>query len=100
MDDDLTTGDVGGVGDLKPETTRLAHHTLLPRATERDRLAVLKADQHRVAAGRVLQHVERTVVEDGAVLVDLDERAAFVCGGRTQHRLQVLAVGVDGARHK
>ncbi len=100
VNDDLAAGDVGGVRDLEPETTRLAHDALLPRPAERDRLTVLQTDQHRVAAGRVLQHVERTVVEDGTVLVDLDEGATLVRGGGTQHRVQVLAVGVDGTGHE
>ena len=34
----------------------------------------------------VLEHVEGAVVEDRAVLVDLDERRAAVLGGRPQHR--------------
>jgi hypothetical protein len=44
--------------------------------------------------------VEGAVVEDVAVLVDLDQRGAAVLGRRAQHRGQVLAVGVDGAGHE
>ena len=46
----------------------------------------------------VLEHVERAVVEDRAVLVDLDQRRAAVLGGRAQHLGEVLAVGVHGPR--
>ena len=46
----------------------------------------------------VLEHVERAVVEDRAVLVDLDQRRAAVLRGRPQHLGEVLAVGVHGAR--
>jgi hypothetical protein len=53
-----------------------------------------------VAGARVLDQLEGAVVEDVAVLVDLHERRALVLGRRTQHRLQVLAVGVDGAGHE
>src|SRR5205814_5107098 len=63
---------------------------------ERDRFAVLQPDQEVVPGGRFLERVEGAVVEDVAVLVDLDERRAAVVGRRPQYRLQVLAVGVDG----
>ena len=48
----------------------------------------------------VLDRVERAVVEDRAVLVDLDQRGAAVGGGRGEHRGEVLAVGVDRAGHE
>ena len=48
----------------------------------------------------VLDGVEGAVVEDRAVLVDLDERRAAVGGGGGEHLGQVLAVGVDGAGHE
>ena len=38
---------------------------------------------------------ERAVVEDRAVLVDLDQRSALVRGGGAQHLGQVLAIAVD-----
>ena len=46
------------------------------------RLAVLEPDQPGLGLVLVLEHVERAVVEDRAVLVDLDERGAAVRGGR------------------
>ena len=73
---------------------------VLAGLAEPDRLAVLERDD-RVGLGvLVLDRVERAVVEDRAVLVDLDERGASVRGRRGQHRGEVLAVGVDGAGHE
>ena len=43
---------------------------------------------------------ERTVVEDVAVLVDLDQRRPFVRCGGAQHLGEVFAVGVDRATHE
>jgi hypothetical protein len=57
---------------------------------------VLQPDGPVVARVRLLEQVERAVVEDVAVLVDLHERRAPVRRGRPQHALQVLAVGVHG----
>ena len=48
----------------------------------------------------VLEHVERAVVEDRAVLVDLDQRRAPVLRGRAQRLGEVLAVGVGRAGHE
>ena len=49
---------------------------------EADRLTVAQLDEH--VGARLLRGdpLERAVVEDVAVLVDLDERAALVLGGR------------------
>ncbi|PSK43210.1 hypothetical protein B0E38_07886 [Streptomyces sp. 111WW2] len=44
----------------------------------------------------VLEGVEGTVVEDVAVLVDLDQGGAGVFGGLAQYLGEVFAVGVDG----
>ena len=46
----------------------------------------------------VAHGVEGAVVEDVAVLVDLDEGRALVLGGGAQHLGDVCAVGVHGAR--
>ena len=54
-------------------------------------------DRPVVARVRFLEQVERTVVEDVAVLVDLDQSRALMGGRVAQHRLQVLAVGVERA---
>ena len=48
---------------------------------EADRLAVLQVDEHVRARVLVEDRVERAVVEDVAVLVDLDERRALVLVG-------------------
>src|SRR6516165_8654207 len=49
----------------------------LRAAREPDRLAVLELDQPLVGRAGLLERGERVVVEDGAVLVDLDERGAL-----------------------
>jgi hypothetical protein len=78
----------------------VADHAVLAVAAEPDRLPVLERDD-RVGLGvLVLDRVERAVVEDRAVLVDLDQRRATVGSGRRQHRGEVPAVGVDRARHE
>jgi hypothetical protein len=69
-------------------------------AAEADRLAVLQPDHGLLGLLLVLQGVEGAVVEDVAVLVDLDQGRALVGGGLAQHLRQVLAVGVDRPRHE
>lgn len=66
-------------------------------AAEEDRLAVFEADHRLLGPFLVLQHLERAVVEDVAVLVDLHQRGAGVVGRRAQHAREVLAVGVHRA---
>jgi hypothetical protein len=44
------------------------------------------------------ERVEGAVVEDVAVLVDLEEGDRLAGGGRVDHRAEVLDVDVDGAR--
>src|SRR3954452_19233780 len=84
------------VDDLEAAVAR-EPDTLLQVGPEPDRLALLEADDGAVARLRLLQHVEGAVVEDVAVLQDLDERGAAMLTRRAQHRGQVLAVRVDGA---
>src|SRR6516164_617104 len=67
---------------------------------EPDRLTVLQPDQPGIARVRLLQRRERVVVEDRAVLVDLDERSALVVRGGPEHAREVLAVGVDRPGHE
>src|SRR3954468_20804238 len=71
--------------------------TLLQVGPEPDRLALLEADDGAVARLRLLQHVESAVIEDVAVLQDLDEGGTAMLARSAQHRGQVLAVRVDGA---
>ena len=88
------------VDDLDAAGLGVADQALGAFDAEADRLAVDQRDD-RVGLGVVvLDRVERAVVEDRAVLVDLDERRAAVGGGRGEHRGEVLAVGVDGAGHE
>ena len=79
MDDDALALDVGDVGDLQAAvgTDRDAARALV----EDDRLAVLEADLVVDALRLLAQEVERAVVEDVAVLIDLDECRPFVLGG-------------------
>jgi hypothetical protein len=73
---------------------------LTPVRAEPDRLTVGQPDQLIVPRGGVLQRRERVVIEDRAVLVDLNERRPRVIGGRPQHAGEVLAVRVDAAGHE
>ena len=67
-------------------------------AGESDRLAMHQ--RNGVIAGvAAIEGVERAVVEDRAVLVDLDQCGAAM-RRRGQYRGEVLAVGVDRARHE
>src|ERR1044072_4266694 len=67
---------------------------------EDHRLAVLKIE-HALGAHRPLgEGLERAVVEDVAVLVDLDEADALVLGRRLDYRIETLHVDVDGAPDK
>src|SRR5947209_15958248 len=81
--EDLVLPDVGYVDDLGPA---LSVEDDAPRSvrTEADGLAVLEGDQHlgpRLARGDLL---EGAVVEEVAVLIDLDEGAALVVVGATE----------------
>ena len=58
-------------------------HAPVP-VVEHDRLAVLQPDLVVLALGLLAQQVERAVVEDVAVLIDLDERRALVLGGAAE----------------
>ena len=57
--------------------------------------------EHAVGAdGSLGERVERAVVEDVAVLVDLYEADALVCGSRLDHRGEMLHVNVNCARNE
>src|SRR4029077_2326589 len=67
---------------------------------EKKGLAVLQLED--VLAARVaLSGIEpRTIIEDVAVLQNLDKRGAFMRGGMPQRVLEVLLEHIDGARNK
>ena len=73
---------------------------LLAVGAEADRLAVAQRDQHVVAHLLAGDRLEGAVVEDVAVLVDLDERRALVVVGPPERLHHVLAVHVVGAGHE
>ena len=66
------------------------HHRVLAVDAEGDRRAVLEPDGDVVAGLGVLERVEGAVVEDVAVLVDLDERRAVVLGRRPSTDVRCL----------
>ena len=69
--------DLGDVGD-SDMTVAGANHALGSVLAEADRLTVLEAN-HQIIRGLVLlQRIPRTVVEDIAVLVDLDQGGALM----------------------
>jgi hypothetical protein len=58
---------------------------------------VLQRNQRCLRCIAALEGVERAVVEDGAVLVDLHQRRPAVSRGGAEHRGEVPTIGVDGA---
>ena len=68
-----------------------------PIGAEAHRLAVLERDEHRLAIGLARDALEGPVVEDVAVLVDLDQSRALVGVGPPERLLHVVAVHVVGA---
>ena len=99
MDEDRVLPHVVDPNDLG-STLGVDRHALLAVGAEADRLAVEQRDQHVVAGRLGRQGLERAVVEDVAVLEDLDERGALVFVGPAEHLLHVLAVDVVGAGHE
>src|SRR6478736_1534659 len=70
-------------------------HPSLSVRPEPDRLAVLEVDPVFLV---LADEVERTVIEDVAVLEDLDEGAPLVLSGSAQNLRQLSAIGVNRAR--
>ena len=75
---------VGDVDDAQL-AVRVEHHALLAVGAEADGLAVLERDEHVGPHLLARDVVERAVVEDVAVLVDLHERRALVGVGPAEH---------------
>ena len=76
-----------GRADAEASGRRIAHDAALAARQQR---GLALAQPQRVLLG----HVERAVVEDRAVLVDLDEGRPAVPRGRPQHLAEQVAVGV------
>src|SRR3954451_17284596 len=74
-----------------------ANHAALALGAEPDRRAVLEPDLVVLPLPLGSNGVERAVVEDVAVLVDLDEGRAVVRRGGAQRLGHVLLVSVDRA---
>ena len=90
---------VGDLDDLAL-TELVEHDAALAVGAEADRLAVLELDEHVGACFLGGDPLERAVVEDVAVLVDLDERAALVLVRPAERLHHALAVHVVGAGHE
>lgn len=90
----------GDRDDVEVAGGRVADDALVVLGAEADRLPVFEPDDRFLGQVLVLEDLEGAVVEDVAVLVDLDERRAVVVGGLPQHLGEVLAVGVDRAGHE
>ena len=95
---DRVLGHVGGVRDHEPAV--VPDHDAPGPLVEHDRLSVHQADLVVDALRLLPQHVERTVVEHVAVLIDLDERRPLMRDRLSQDVAQVLPVVVEGARHE
>src|SRR2546421_3168189 len=73
-------------------------NALISILAEDHRLAMLEI-KHLVLANAALgEVVERAVIEDVAVLIDLEEGNALVFGGGIYHRAEVFHVDVDRTR--
>ena len=70
------------------------------RRPEDERLAMLEDEGRLRARLAIFELGPDAVVEDRAVLEDLDERRALVLVGPPQDLLHVLRVDVDGAGHE
>jgi hypothetical protein len=81
--DDVLPVHVGHVRDDEPPV--VADGDAPGSLVEDDRLPVLQADLVVDALGLLAQEVEGTIVEDVAVLVDLDERRPAMLGRLTQY---------------
>ncbi len=98
MDDDVLRRHLGGRGDAEPEPP--ADDGVAALVAEQDRLAVLHGDHPRLRLVRLAQHVEGAVVEDRAVLVDLDQRGTAVPRGGIEDGGQPGPVGVHRPAHE
>ena len=99
VDEQGVLADVGHVDDAGAGLG-VEHHAPLLLGAEPDRLAVLERDQHLVADRLGGDALEGGVVEDVAVLEDLDERGALVLVGAAERLDHVVAVHVVGAGHE
>ena len=98
VDDEIGCGDAVGELDDFEVTVGLAADALVAVLAENHRLAVFQLEDV-FAAGIALGQVEpRAIVEDVAVLQNLDVGGTFVRGGVSQGVLQVALEDVDGAR--
>src|SRR5437764_1146374 len=96
VDEDLVLAHLGHVDDLR-SALAVEDHTPGPVGSEANGLAVLERDQHLGPCFARRDLLEGAVVEDVAVLVDLDERPALVVVGPAERLHHVLAVHVVGA---
>ena len=102
MDDDVVgealAGDLGLRHEADGPPFATDQQLALALVTDGDGLAVAQVDQACLLLLDVLDELEGAVVEDRAVLVDLDDRRAAVGGRRLEHLGEVLAVGVHRPR--
>ena len=90
-----------GLGDELHDARALAHeHLAIGLGADGDRLAGAQPHDAGLLLGAVLEHLERPVVEDRAVLVDLDERGAAVLGGRLEDAGELGPVALHRPRHE
>src|SRR6185312_4476679 len=73
---------------------------VLAIVAETQRLAVFEVDHALLAHVLVRERVKRTIVEDVAVLENLDERHALVLCGLVERLLQVPDIAVERARNE
>ena len=78
MDDDVVGWGGGGVADFEAEAAWWVDDAVLSVVAEGDGLAVFESDEVVVAGVGLFELFEGAVVEDVAVLVDLDEGGALV----------------------
>ncbi len=95
-------GVLADVGHIDQLSTVLGvdHDPPLAVLAEPDGLAVSQRDQHRCSLVLRSDLAERPIVEDVAVLVDLDERRALVGVSPPERLHHVVAVHVVGSGHE
>ena len=91
-----------GIGHIHDFQTSVAplHHAPLVFRSKKDGLAVLKVDQHGCPSILCGDGVKGAIVEDVAVLVDLDEGCTLVRMGGSKGRLHVRPIHVVRPSHE
>src|SRR6266576_4873763 len=75
-------------------------NSLVSILTENHWLAMLEIEDLVLSHAPFGKIIESMIVEDVAVLIDLEERDTFVSGRGFDHHAQMLHIDIDGAGHE